>query len=464
MPALLARSAAAHNGESRGPRLFDAIAAFMLTAAFLCLEKVLTPPTFLHSAITSFDYWITQPYVTLRYFRSFFFPLFLNIDTDLRAFHSVVNAPVLAGFGFCALLLFAAVFTAWRPHWRPVSFGLWWFLIGLLPTALYPLGEVENDHRMFLPFVGLSLAAVWTGAHLLRVRTDGPTPRAAIAGIIVLALLAFGTYRRNEAWHTEESLWRDDVEKSPNNARGHYGLAFSLQKQPGRVPEAIAEYRAALRIQPDFASASANLGNLLQDMPGSLRDAISVYEAGLRATPNSAELHTNLGTALSRVPGRSLDAISEYRAALRIEPNHASAHTNLGNMLSGLPGRLPEAVSEYEAALRIDPNCPECRNNLGSALAKIPGRLEDAISEYKAALQLRYDFPEAHYNLAAALSQLLGHDQEAISEYEAALRFNPDLAEAQYNLGVVLSRMPNRSEDALGHFRIAQQLRPNPQR
>ena len=148
--------------------ILRSIPALVLSGAFLLLEKAMTPPTFFHTTIKSFDYWITQPYVTLRCFRSFFLPLYLNIDTDLQAFHSLANAAALAGVGFCLLLVAAAIFTARRREWRPISFGLWWFLIGLIPTAVYPLNEVENDHRMFLPFVGLSLAVVWAGALLAR--------------------------------------------------------------------------------------------------------------------------------------------------------------------------------------------------------------------------------------------------------------------------------------------------------
>ena len=44
---------------------------------------------------------------------------------------------------------------------RPVAFGLWWFLVALLPTSIIPLAEVENDHRMFFPFIGLAAAVAW---------------------------------------------------------------------------------------------------------------------------------------------------------------------------------------------------------------------------------------------------------------------------------------------------------------
>jgi tetratricopeptide (TPR) repeat protein len=54
---------------------------------------------------------------------------------------------------------------------------------------------------------------------------------------------------------------------------------------PGRLPDAIAEYQAALRINPDFVQAHLNLGNALLHT-GRTADAIAEYETALRIQPN----------------------------------------------------------------------------------------------------------------------------------------------------------------------------------
>jgi protein O-mannosyl-transferase len=125
-PILLAYIVLIDRGLERAESLFScalrSIPAFVLCAAFAYLEKVMTPPTFFHTTLKSFDYWITQPYVTLRYFRTFFLPLYLSVDTDLQAFHSLSSGLALAGCVFCALLTAAAIYTASVREWRPVSF------------------------------------------------------------------------------------------------------------------------------------------------------------------------------------------------------------------------------------------------------------------------------------------------------------------------------------------------------
>ena len=53
---------------------------------------------------------------------------------------------------------------------RVIGFGLLWFLIALLSTSALPLAEVMNDHRTFLPYIGLVIAMA--GAVSLLVNRD----------------------------------------------------------------------------------------------------------------------------------------------------------------------------------------------------------------------------------------------------------------------------------------------------
>jgi tetratricopeptide (TPR) repeat protein len=68
--------------------------------------------------------------------------------------------------------------------------------------------------------------------------------------------------------------------------RAHYDLGTVLANTPGRLPEATAEFQAALRIEPDFLEAHVNLANALAQTPGRHADAIREYEAALRLRPD----------------------------------------------------------------------------------------------------------------------------------------------------------------------------------
>jgi tetratricopeptide (TPR) repeat protein len=343
------------------------------------------------------------------------------------------DAKVLVALAFClgAGLLAILLAVRWRRTGKPFVFFLAFFFVALLPTSnlIIIIGSIMAERFLYLPSVGLAGCLV-AAIHALSQRTSVKwrvAPQAAwvAMGLVCLAFAA-RTYARNFDWQNERSLWTSTVDVCPSSARPHYNLATVLAQIPGRLPDAIAEFEAALRIRPDYAEAHYNLGNALARMPGRMPDAIVEYEAALQNVPNLIEAHYSLGNALSHTPGRLAEAITEYQAALRIQPNYVAAHNNLGTALARTAGRLPDAIVEFEAALRIQPDYADAHNNLGNALAETPGRLQDAIAEYRAALRIEPNHLRAHINLGDALAQVPGHISEAITEYQAALRIKSD--------------------------------------
>ena len=61
----------------------------------------------------------------------------------------------------------------------------------------------------------------------------------------------------------------------------------------GKLEEAIAAYRQAIRIKPDFAEAYSNLGNSLNDQ-GKVDEAIAAYRQAISIRPDFPEAHSNL--------------------------------------------------------------------------------------------------------------------------------------------------------------------------
>ncbi len=118
----------------------------------------------------------------------------------------------------------------------------------------------------------------------------------------------------------------------------------------GQVDEAIAHYRKALEIKPDYVEAHNNLGNALAGR-GEVDEAIAHYRKALEIKPDYAEAHNNLGTALAG-RGEVDEAIAHFRKALEIKPDYAEAHYNLGRALAGR-GRLDEAIAHFQKALAL---------------------------------------------------------------------------------------------------------------
>jgi predicted O-linked N-acetylglucosamine transferase (SPINDLY family) len=137
-----------------------------------------------------------------------------------------------------------------------------------------------------------------------------------------------------------------------------------LRKQ-GKPDDAVACYRRALELKPDYADAHYNLGNAFQDQ-GKLEEAVACYRRALERKPDYAGAHLNMGNAF-QAQGELEEAVACYRRALERKPDHAEAHNNLGNTFQ-VQGRLEEAVTCYCRALELQPDYAEAHSNLLYAL------------------------------------------------------------------------------------------------
>jgi protein O-mannosyl-transferase len=374
------------------------------------------------------------------------------------------DAKALIALVVCLVAIVLAV--RWRGTWKPMFFFVLFFFVALSPTAnvVTIIGSIMAERFAYLPSVGLAgclVAAVYALGRRLAFRWPA-SPRAAWIAISVACLACtMRTYARNFDWHDELSLWTSAVNVCPDGARPHMNLGNALAPIPGRLPDAIAEYRTALRILPDDAQAHYNLGRALAQIPGRAPDAIAEFQAALRIQPDVAAVHYNLGYVLAQMPGRLPDAIAEFQAALRIQPDLAEAHNNLGNAFERMPGRMTDAMGEWQAAVRSDPNLAEAHYNLGNTFSQMPNRLPDAIAEYQAALRSEPRFAQAHNNLANALARTPGRVTEAIQEWRAALQLQPDLAQAHANLGTALAQI-GQVPNAIAELEAAQRIHPDP--
>ena len=304
---------------------------------------------------------------------------------------------------FLLLLLAAGTIVALRRRPAIGFLGVWFFAILAPSSSVVPLAsQTMAEHRMYLPLAAVIILFAWAlfawagGGRADGNSSSGDRRKAALVVVLALAIgLGFLTARRNEDYRTDMGLWQATVRDYPENPLAHYNLARLLALAPGRAPEAIEEYRAALRLAPDLAEAHYNLGYALAANPDTLEEAVSEYEVTLRLEPNNADAHNNLGMALARLPNGTAEAIREFEATLRLEPNWANTHVNLGNALSGIPGRLPDAIAEFEAAVRLNPDSVEAHFNLGNALARTPGRLPEALAQYREVLRIKPGFAPA---------------------------------------------------------------------
>jgi hypothetical protein len=112
-----------------------------------------------------------------------------------------------------------------------------------------------------------------------------------------------------------------------------------------RAAEAEALCRAALRLQPRYWAALANLGNALHRQQRH-DAAVNAYHASLEENPRHAASWTNLGVALNEQQ-RMQDSLMAHNAAVALAPRDPQIRTNRAMALL-MAGDLAAGFAEFE--------------------------------------------------------------------------------------------------------------------
>ncbi|RQS02533.1 tetratricopeptide repeat protein [Burkholderia sp. Bp9002] len=221
----------------------------------------------------------------------------------------------------------------------------------------------------------------------------------------------------------------------------------NMLRAHGRLDDAIAAYRRAVALKPDYADAHSNLGNALCEAGDPHAAMLSCAQA-LELRPDYAQAYNNLGNALR--DKHELDAAARaYDKAIALAPAYADAHYNRGNVCRA-QGRLDDAVRCYRRAVELQPDLYLAHHGLGRLLLE-RDELEPAIESLTRASQ--GGSAEALLGLAAAFERA-GDLERAVESLRRAIAVAPDRAELHHHLAQVLVRQGKRPE-ALESCRIA---------
>ena len=206
-----------------------------------------------------------------------------------------------------------------------------------------------------------------------------------------------------------------------------------------RTDDAIAEYRRALAINPQYDDAYSNLGRALAGK-GDYAGAATQFEAALRIRPNDIKSLNNYGNVLV-LQKRYADAAGQFQHLLQLQPDYANAHNNLAVCLKGL-GKTEQAIAEYHETLRLAPNALEAINNLAWILGTDPEARyrngEQAVSLATRGCELtQYQNPTLVATLAAAYAETKRF-QEAMSFAQQALALAGNQPALSQRIGLML--------------------------
>ncbi|MEO6971341.1 MAG: tetratricopeptide repeat protein, partial [Chthoniobacterales bacterium] len=362
--------------SSARTRWLEMAAPFLICGAVLLFVQHMTPRNWVAGATNAHSYLITQPYVALLYFKTFFWPTGLSADYDLTPFATTGDAHFWIGLGFATVLGAGAIVTTVFEKARLIGFGLLWFLIALLPTALFPLAEVMNDYRTFLPYAGLVIALAGAAA-LFVVRLELSRSWASVAAGCAVALLlcanAFATFQRNKVWQTDETLWHDVVQKSPRNGRGLMAYGIQLMNE-GDYVGALEYFHRAQQLTPQYYFLLINLA-IAENATNQSASAEQHFKEALQMAPSYPDSYIYYARYLLQ-HSRADEARALLHRALDLSPDDLTAHELLNetttrdaaeHTLSGdallRERKFHQAITQYETALEIAPQSISTLNN-----------------------------------------------------------------------------------------------------
>ena len=211
-----------------------------------------------------------------------------------------------------------------------------------------------------------------------------------------------------------------------------YNIKGAANAALKKYEHAIASYRKAIGINPNYAEGYYNMGNAAK-AKGSQSIAIENYNQAIKIKPDYVEAHYNMGNTYSNI-GDLDAAIESYRKVLEIKPDDVEATNNIGNCLKE-KGDLEGAIESYKRAIKIKPDYAEAYYNMGVTYND-EGDLEAAEKSYKRAIKIKPDYAEAHYNMGM-IQRNKGNDKGSKRSYEKVLEIKPDYIEAHHNLSII---------------------------
>jgi serine/threonine-protein kinase len=201
-------------------------------------------------------------------------------------------------------------------------------------------------------------------------------------------------------------------------------------EKPENIDSAIAEFKQALKIDPNYALAYAGLGN--------------AYLTGFQQFDKGKQWVTNASANCAR--------------ALSLNPDLLEGHICLGNVFNGT-GMYDKAVEEFQGALRSEPSSEGALRGLADAFTNL-GNFAEAESTYKKAIALRPNYWGV-YSWVGVFYYNQARYPEAAQMFLKATQLAPDNYHGYLLLGGTYG-LQGQYSDAIDALKRSIELRPSP--
>ena len=241
----------------------------------------------------------------------------------------------------------------------------------------------------------------------------------------------------------------DVAKENPKSAQAQYMLAGAYLRL-GRLADAQAAFREAIRLNPQFTQAKAELALISGQKVdrAELQNQVDRFRAEVKANPKNVVAREALGRHLLAL-GQNKEAKDEFKAILEVAPGHPAANLLMARVAI-TEGKRDEAAGYARAALRTTPSSIEANLLMAQYLLQT-NRREDAIKHLEAVLQVNPNLSDVKLQLSATYMQMgrLGDALRLAREVQKAEPKSP-APPLLVGLALISQQKPQEAVEAFG--------------
>jgi tetratricopeptide (TPR) repeat protein len=392
----------------------------------------------------------TEIVVMGKYLKLMFIPYPLLCTYSYRAipfadFASIGVWVTLLAYGF---MFYVAITRFMKDKKDPWTFAIILFLatISLFSNFPFLMGAELAERFAFFASTGFCLAAAlaiekWIikapASDIMLVKAP------KVLAVLAPLTLVFGgmTIARNADWKDDYTLYKADVEKSPEDCRLHHNLATALAenmypaetdsvKKRQMDEESLVHLYKAMEIYPDYADAHVEMGRVY-DRKKMYDSAIKHDLRALELNPTNATATNNLGSVYL-TSGKYPESIVFFKKALELNPTFKYSYINMARAYGALR-KYDSAMINFRQYMALEPGNLDVKLEVGTAFFMLQ-RYDSAEYYFKQVLVAKPDESNAINNLGAIYLNTQKYGQAA-EYFKKAVTLNPKHVNAFSNLG-----------------------------
>jgi serine/threonine-protein kinase len=240
------------------------------------------------------------------------------------------------------------------------------------------------------------------------------------------------------------------IQKDRNYALAYAGLADCYTLLPAWAfmephqghPQATKAAARALELDETLAEAHTALGHTLHNYEWHWKEAENEYKRAIQLNPNYATAHHWYSNLLSDL-GRGQEAIEQKQQALRLDPLSLVINADFGNILYH-QRRYDEAIVQLQKTLELDSNFPLAYEFLGYVY-EARKRYDEEIASFRKGLQISPNDPELKADLARALA-LAGKSDQARQILDELLKLSQEQYIVAYEIAMIYDGLGDKKE------------------